>query len=619
MTNSLDEYELQEIRRGRDLHLQKKYIQAEAVYRSFLKKYPNNILGMHLLALLLCDIGRADESVPMLVDCLNAVPGDSLLHNNIAWAYLGLQQPFSSIYHARFALSVRPDYEKAWLCFAKSAFLIFRLYGPGANVSTLGDGFDGQDLISLCYGALDRVIGLNPANEEARAELASLRMYCCDWSEWSADWSFVKAVVASGTPVLSSFDLMAALDEPEIHLQCAKMIFDRFPKIEPCTLRYKKSDRIRVGYVSSDFHNHATSQLMVGVFENHDRNKFEIFGISIGDDFPDDPMRARLLMAFENFCDLRSKSVTDIAAWIREKNIDILVDLKGFTAQSRPGIFLSKPAPILIGYLGYPGSMGGDVFDYIVGDAWVTPFLNKKFFSEKIIQLPHSYQCNDDLRFIPEGVADRSFFYLPKNGIVFAAFNALYKINPSIFDVWMRLLLRVSNGVIWMICEDERIKANLRREAEAKGINSDRLIFSKKLPLNEHLKRHQAADIFLDTLPYNAHTTASDALWSGLPVLTCAGRAFAGRVGASLLDAVGLPELISNSLQEYEEKAVFYATNPEALLEIKNRLKSMRSSAPLFDTVRFTRNLESAYSAVFDRWSKGLPPREFSVMDFMVG
>jgi len=365
--------------------------------------------------------------------------------------------------------------------------------------------------------------------------------------------------------------------------------------------------------VSADFHAHALATLMAGVFEKHDRSRFETIAISLG---PDDgsPMRARLNRAFDRFIDVRMKSDADIAALMRENETDIAIDLMGFTEGCRPAIFAHRPAPVQANYLGFPGTMGADFMDYIIADEIVAPMSQHRHYTESVVTLPGSFMPADSMRAVGSRIFTREALGLPTNGFVFCCFNASYKITPPIFDSWMGLLESVEESVLWLGQANDSARRNLKREAEVRGIAGRRIVFASYLPsAADHLARLKLADLFLDTLPYNAHATAADALWVGLPVLTCMGNRFAGRVAASLLHAVGLPELVTDSLERYEAKARELARDPAALDAIKARLQRHRVTHSLFDTTRSTRNLEKAFLAMWERHQHGLPPQSFAV------
>jgi predicted O-linked N-acetylglucosamine transferase (SPINDLY family) len=353
--------------------------------------------------------------------------------------------------------------------------------------------------------------------------------------------------------------------------------------------------------------------LIAGVFEQHDRKRFEVHALSFGR--PDgSETRARLEKGAEHFIDIGDKPDIEVARRLRERNIDIAIDLTGFTKDRRTGIFALRAAPIQVSYLGYPGTMGTDYIDYIIADRVVIPEEEKRHYAEKLVYLPDTYQCNDSKRRIENTTLTRTEAGLPLDGFVFCSFNNNFKIRPEMFDIWMRLLSMVEGSVLWLPEANAAAVRNLRREAVLRGVDEKRLVFAPRLAsVEDHLARLRLADLFLDTLPYNAHTTASDALWAGLPVLTCMGATFAGRVAASLLKAIGLPEMVTHSLAEYEAQALDLARNPARLAEVKSKLLRHRSTHPLFDTVRFTRHLEMAYTRMVERHRSGEPPVPFAI------
>jgi len=310
---------------------------------------------------------------------------------------------------------------------------------------------------------------------------------------------------------------------------------------------------------------------------------------------------------------VRGISDNDVAAMLRAQEIDIAVDLKGYSKGCRPAIFAQRAVPVQVNYLVYPGTMGADYMDYIIGDREVIPEGDDVFYAEKVVRLPDSYQVNSARRVNTAKNPGRAAAKLPESGFVFCCFNNNYKITPDIFDVWMRLLDRIDGSVLWLLEGNAAASRNLRLEAEARGVRAERLVFAPRMPPSDHLARHRLADLFLDTLPCNAHTTASDALWAGLPVLTCRGTAFPGRVAASVLRAIGLPELIAENLDDYEALAFKLATTPALMADLRTRLARNRTTYPLFDIDRYRRHLESAYVAMYERYQRGEPPHSFSV------
>jgi protein O-GlcNAc transferase len=460
----------------------------------------------------------------------------------------------------------------------------------------------------------ERLLARDPGHAYSAGNLIFCRLQCCDWTSFEQDRRTIIARLRAGQRVVPPVLSAALLELPSDQLIAAQMLArDKFAAGPPLwrgeTYRH---ERIRVAYVSADFQAHATAVLMAGVFERHDRAKFEIFAISFGRD-DGSPLRDRLKQGVERFLDVRGQSDADIARLMRGLEIDIAVDLKGYTSDARPAVFSLRPAPVQVNYLGFPGTMGAPFMDYLIADPIVAPDAHKPFYNEQIVRLPDTYQANDRAREISDAPIDRANAGLPPSGFVFCCFNNSYKIQPRVFDVWMRLLQAVERSVLWLLADNAAATNNLKREASARGIEPGRLVFAPRCPLPEHLARHQLADLFLDTLPYNAHTTASDALWTELPVVTCKGTTFAGRVAASVLHAAGFPELVTESLEGYEALALRLARDPDALASIRSRLAAERATMKLFDAARFTRHLEAAYATMHDRQQKGLKPEGFDL------
>ena len=370
--------------------------------------------------------------------------------------------------------------------------------------------------------------------------------------------------------------------------------------------------RLKIGYLSADFHEHPTAHLMRGFFHCHDRHRFEIYGYALRGE-ADSAYYQRIKNDCDHFVDLANMDNAAAVRRIQADGIHVLVDLMVYTNYSRPEIFCHRPAPIQINWLGFPGSSGAEYLDYVVVDPVVLPPEQAVFCTEQPVYLPECYQVNDRWQEIAETGIRRADQDLPEHGFVFCCFNQMQKLEPVMFSVWMRILRRVPDSVLWLYSESEEAQDNLRIAATACGVAGERLVFAKRLPKDRHLERHRLADLFLDTRIYNAHTTASDALWAGLPVLTCMGDAFPARVAASLLHAVGMPELITRSLGEYEERAVRLATQPEELAALRDKLAYNRLRTPLFDTERFTRHLERAYELMWERHVRGLPPAPLHV------
>ena len=458
--------------------------------------------------------------------------------------------------------------------------------------------------------SLDNAFHLKPDHPFLFGLILHTRMRICMWDGFEARLADLRSRIERNLRASSSFVVLTLLDIAELQRKSAEIwMADKHPAndvLGPIPKR-AHSPKVRIGYYSADFHNHATTWLMAELFERHDRSRFELIGFSFGPDRQDE-MRQRVCAAFDQFIDVRMKSDQEVARLSRSLGIDIAVDLKGDTQDNRMGIFSYRAAPVQVSYLGYPGTVGASYMEYLIADRTLVPERSRQHYSEKIVYLPGSYQVNDRKRRISERIYTRAEVGLPEQSFVFCCFNNNYKITPVMFDSWVRILNAVPGSVLWLF-EDHAIAAtNLRKEAEQRGLDTKRLVFAKRMELSEHLARHRLADLFLDTLPCNAHTTASDALWAGLPVLTQAGESFAARVAASLLNAIGLPELITETQEQYESLAIELALNSVKLRALKEKLQQNRLTAPLFNTDLYTRNLEAAYSAMYERYQADLPP-----------
>jgi protein O-GlcNAc transferase len=436
----------------------------------------------------------------------------------------------------------------------------------------------------------------------------------CDWDGLDLVRNALREGVERGSHCAAPFSLLASDTSAATRRRCAEIhIARKYPPV-PYVSAPRRSgahDRIHVAYLSADFRSHATATLATAMFEQHDRTRFKTVALSFGAD-DRSVMRARLEKTFDQFIDVREMDDEAVAGLMRSLEIDIAIDLMGFTRGCRTGIFALRPAPIQVNYLGFPGTMGAPYIDYLIADRIVIPDAHRKDYAEQIAYLPETYQCTDAKRRIGAPPC-RQELGLPESGLVFCSFNGTFKLTPEMFDAWMRLLSRTEGSVLWLLQSNVVAADNLKREAEARGIAAGRLIFAPVAPYAEHLARLTAADLFLDTLPCGAHTTASDALWAGVPVVTCVGEVFSSRVAASLLNAVGLPDLATRSLEEYEDLAFTLAHDPSALAAVKDRLMRNRETYPLFDTARFTRHLEAAYAEMAERHRRGESPASFAV------
>lgn len=578
------------------------------------------------LALTLQAMGRHTEALASCDGALAAAPLSPDVQFVRGFILAALKRHDEALLAYERAVALKPDHAEAWLCrgnvlaeFARYDEALTAYERAAALKPDLAEAWVGRGNIMTerrqhaeAVAAYHKAFTISPALHNAEGSRLHAKLQLCDWADLDAEISHLLAAIRDGKAVSQPFALLPIPASPADQLQCARRYTGAQPVFPPlCTGGYAH-ERIRVAYVSADFHEHATAYLMAGLFEQHDRSRFEWTALSFGPD-RESPMRGRLRSAFDRFLDVRAHTDQEIAAVMRSLEIDVAVDLKGFTTDSRPSVFARRPAPIQASYLGYPGTMGASFIDYIIADPVVIPTEHFPFYDEKVVWLPDSYQVNDAQRPIAERAPTRRACGLPETGFVFCCLNAPYKILPEAFDVWMRLLAAVDDSVLWLLDGGDATVANLRGEARKRGVKPERLIFADSVPLADHLARYRQADLFLDTWPYNAHTTASDALWAGLPVLTLCGATFAGRVAASLLRAVGLSELIAPAAGDYETLALALAHDPARLAAIKTKLARQRDACPLFDTKRSARHLESAYVTMVERHRRGEALASFAV------
>jgi protein O-GlcNAc transferase len=581
--------------RGVALQRQTRLEEALAAYDQAVRLRSDYVEATNNAGIVLQQLGRTEDAVQLYLRMLGPSPTSAEALNNLGTALLAQGQRDDALTVLQQALTLKPDYPEAFYNLGN----VWREFGKPEGA----------------IAAYQTALRLRPDYADAFCQLVYHRWCTCDWADYAADQEKLLDLARRGAARVPPFYLLSTPASAADQLACARQWIKPITPPPQHVFRHGAGitqGRLRLGYLSGDFHQHATAYLAAELFEHHDRGRFEVFAYSYG---PDDasPMRARLARVFDRFVDIRAVSHRAGAERIRADGVDILIDLKGYTHHSRPQITAYRPAPVQVNYLGYPATLGTDAVDYILVDSFVVPTSQQPFFSESLVHLPGCYQVNDRQRQIAPSTPSRADCGLPHHGLVFCSFNNSYKITPAVFDVWMRLLKAVPSSVLWLLESNELVKRNLRREAEWRGVDADRLAFAPHVPLAEHLARHRNADLFLDTLPCNAHTTASDALWAGLPVLTCAGDTFAGRVAGSLLAAIGLPELITRSLEDYERTALALARDPGRLAAIRAALKHNRDTAPMFDLPRRTRNIEAAYTRMWQAWCAGDKPAAFSV------
>jgi len=546
-------------------------------------------------------LGQYAEALTALDHALQLQPRFALAWGSRAATLLGMQQHQAALESCDRALTLDPDCAEAY---ANRGAVLF---GWQRHIAALAD--------------FDRALALRPEMPYVRGMRLQMRRALCDWDGVEAETRALEASVERGEKAAIPAVFLAAGSSPRLQLRAAEICAqDKYPA--PAVLRpfppRLPHRPIRIGYYSADFHTHAICNLMAEVFERHDRTRFQLFAFSFGD--TQDEVTQRVAAAMDQFLDVRSLPDSAIANRSRELEIDIAVDLMGFTLNCRTGIFAHRAAPIQVNYLGYPATMGTAFMDYILADSTLIPTSSRQHYAEKIAYLPDTFQATASTTQASATQASttlrtRAQEGLPAQGFVFCCFNGSYKIGPATFDQWMRILARVPGSVLWLLEDNPTAAANLNRQAALRGIAPERLVFAGRVPLADHLARQRLADLFLDTLPFNAGATASPALWAGLPVLTCMGETFAGRMAASLLRAIGLPEMIAATPADYESLAVELALNPARLLAIRDKLARNRTTTPLFDTARFTRNLEAAYTAMVRRHDAGAAPDHIHVAD----
>ncbi len=547
----------------------------------------------------LCALRRFAEAMACYDEALRLDPSNAYAHHNRGNALLegsGLAGEAVSSFER--ATQIKPAFALSW---RRHADALLALQQRDAAVESLA-----------------RTLQLDPDFDFAAGALLHAQQCSADWSVRlpAASRQQVTDAVLAGRCADLPFSFLSVSDSAAAQRQCARTYGAH--RCPPATPRWNgeryRHERIRVAYLSGDFRAHAVSYLLAGVFEQHDPGRFETIAVSFRPE-ESTAFGQRVKAAFSRFIDVSGRSDLQVASLLRSLEIDIAVDLTGFTAGLRPRILAHRPAPIQVNYLGFPGTLGVPYMDYILADDFVIPKDRAQHYAEQIVYLPNSFQANDGRRVISEQPVTRAAVGLPDDAFVFCCFNNTYKLNPMMFDLWMRLLDRVPGAVLWLLSAGETACTNLKREAALRGIADHRLVFAPRVPYAEHLGRLGMADLFLDTLPFNGGTTASDALWAGLPLLTCAGEAFAARMAGSLLHAAGLSELVTSGLDRYEATALRLAQQPGELQALRRRLHRNRGWAPLFDTDRFRRNLERAYEHMWQRHERGDEPAAFCIRE----
>ncbi len=580
---------------GRALAAQQRYDEAIACLDGVLALHPiaSDVLNDRGNAFRA--MGRHDAAIASYDAAILAGPEDPALYYNRGITRLALRLYEWAIEDFDRALAIKPDHAEV-LVARGHACINLKRYDDAVKSYSAAFSYDPNVPFLMGY-------------------LAEARAHVCDWSDYEGTVQRVMEGVRSGRSVCVPLALLLLVDDPAAQLLCAtSCVQSQYSRVRPQGSREKQRahDRIRLGYVSANFHDHAAAYLITELFELHDRTQFEITGISFGPESRG-ATRTRLQASLDRFIDVRAMTDADVATLLRDLEIDIAIDLMGHTLDARLDIFANRPAPIQVNYLGYTGTTGAPFIDYIIADYFVIPAGDDAHYSERVVRLPECFQVTDSTSSVAERTPSRTELGLPEQGFVFCCFNNSIKITPRMFDIWMRLVRHVDGSVLWLLRSNASSERSLRREAEKRGVAPNRLVFAPKVPMDQYQAQHRVADLFLDTLPYNAHSTAGYALCAGLPVITCPGKSFAARVAGSQLNALNVPELLTNSLQEYEARALDLATSPALLLAIKQKLARAVVDAPLFHTDRYRKHLEAAYGSMWEMYTRGEEPRSFDV------
>ena len=613
---------------GIALQEQNKLEEAIEAYNKALAIKPDYAKAHYNIGTAFQDQGKLEEAIEAYVNALAIKADYAKAYNNLGTAFQNQNKLEEAIEAYNQALAVKPDYAETYInigiVLQKQNKLeeAIEAYNKALAIkpdyseaySHMGTAFQEQNKLEEAIEAYSQALAIKPDYESVRAINLHQHAHICNWDSIAKDVNLIPELGTSEMHV-SPFALLPLEDAPDRHLIRSKIYAKaKYPQkiLPPRGRPYKRPKRIRIGYFSTDFKEHPVAYLISKVLEQHNRDQFEVFGYSVHGS-SSCAMRQRLESSFDSFTDVQRMSDRDITLKVRQDEIDIAIDLNGYTENARTGIFAYRAAPIQINYLGYPGTLGVDFMDYIVADRFLIPSKNQKHFNEKPLYLPNTYMPTDDSRLLSQKHMNRSDMGLPDDAFVFCCFNNNYKISPNEFDIWMRLLTKVENSVLWLRQSNQSSNINMKNEAQKRKVDPSRLVFADKISMDEHLARQRFADLFVDTFAFNAHTTAAEALWAGLPVVTKAGLGFAARVAGSLLNAVGLPELVTETEQDYEELILELATTPIKLAGIKEKLAANRLTQPLFNTDLYTKHLENGYQQAYENYFKGNLPQTIIV------
>ena len=564
-------------------------------YQQALKIKPDYAEAYNNMGNVLKYKGDLEAAIDSYKQALKIKPDFAEAHNNIGVALFDEGDLEAALDSYQQALSFKPDNVESH--------------------NNIGNVLKYKGDLEAAIESYKQALKIKPDSQASLANKLHLQSLICDWAGLEQDPDLIGLLGTKKEPV-SPWGLLTFEDSPRLHrIRSEIFTVSLYGNIQPLKAAQrpnKKPKKLRIGYFSADFHEHAVAYLLAKILEVHDRDQFEIYGYSIGP-AKEDNMRKRITKSLDVFINVKGMSDREIALLARNDKIDIAIDLTGYTKNNRAGIFAYRAAPVQMNYLGYSVTMGANFIDYIIADPVLIPRGNEHYYSEQILRLPHTFMPADNSRKISVRQMSRSEMGLPEEGFVFCCFNNNYKISPRDFDMWMGILLKVEGSVLWLRNSNAWSKDNLCKEAEIRGVDPSRLIFAGRVPMEEHLARHKLADLFLDTFAFNAHTTASEALWAGLPIVTKAGKGSASRAAASLLTAVGLPELITQTEKDYETLTLQLAKHPEQLMQIRQKLMDNRLSTPLFDTELYTKHLEEGYQQAYQRYFDGKLPKAIFV------
>jgi predicted O-linked N-acetylglucosamine transferase (SPINDLY family) len=592
---------------------------------------PKNAEAYNNHSLVLKKINKLEEAVESLNQAIKIKPDFIQAYNSRGHLLVELNQLDEALENFNKAIKINPNFAEAYNNrgnilnklnrFTESIESYDKAISINPNFAEAYNHRGGvQKDIKLyedAHESYEKAIKIKPNLDFLLGSLIYTKLHLCNWKAFDENLKKIEESIIKGNKSLTPFSSLLFLNSPSLQKKVAEIyIKAKYNSKNNLKSFDEKSQnkKIRVGYYSADFREHVMSDLLIHLFKCHDKSKFELIGFSFIPGKPDH-MHNEIKKNFDQFFDVSLKTDKEIAKLSQDMNIDIAVDLMGLTTHSRTGIFTECCTPIKINFLGYPGTLGTNCHDYIIADKTLIPEKYQKDYSEKIIYLPDSYKLDHSSRKVSNKVFTRKELRLPKDGFVFCCFNNNFKITPNVFNIWMNILKNVKDSVLWLMIKGDNltVKNHLKKEALKKGIESDRLIFANRMSLSDHLARLKLADLFIDTMPYNAHTTASDALWVGLPFLTLCGETFASRVGASMLNAIELNELITLTEKGFENLAIDLAKNPKKLQQIKNKLNNNKISKPLFNTKLFTKNIEKAYSIIYEKYLKKLPRKNIEI------